>query len=126
MRAIVRQKLVRANYCDPAIITWAPYHLGSAATRRARPNHQHTLRRRFRLARWFLIGLARDENMVASLFDFPARCVAQCRRGNRFASAQIKASVVPWTPHRAIDHQPFRERPAIVRAFRADGEQFLS
>jgi hypothetical protein len=47
-------------------------------------------------------------------------------RCNSFASAQIEPRMVPWTVHRAIDHQTFGQWPAVMRARSADGEKVVT
>src|SRR5215470_10600084 len=34
--------------------------------------------------------------------------------------------MMPWTVHRAIDHQTFRQRPAVMRASRADRKKLVA
>ena len=124
--AIVRQKFICADQRDRPLVTFAPQHFRRGTASCARTDDHHTRRRAFRFARRLLVYLASYEKTVAAFLDFPARNVAQRRRAYCFASAQIKASVVPRTAHRAIHHQTLCQWPAVMRASRANSENFFA
>src|SRR2546423_7589336 len=74
----------------------------------------------------FFFGLAGDEKVAFSLFNFPASHVIQGRCGNRLTRPQIETRMVPGTTHSTIHHQTFRQRPAIMCASRADCEEVVA
>jgi len=55
--------------------------------------------------------------------DLEAGQIAERGAAGGFARAQIEAGVVPRTADGALDDEPFRQRPAVVRAGRPDREQ---
>jgi hypothetical protein len=54
--------------------------------------------------------------------DSPAGGGIQRRCRQSLASAQAEAGVMPRAAHRVLDDQPLAERPAVMRAGRADRE----
>ena len=64
-------------------------------------------------------------NSVADL-DAPAGQRVARRRTQDFAAAQVEAGMMPGAADRLADDHAFGERPAIMRAFGADGEQFIA
>jgi hypothetical protein len=66
------------------------------------------------------------EHLAVAYLGRPARNRTERGRPNCLAGAQAKAGVVPRAPHRVVDHQPFRERTAIVGAGGGDREEFVA
>src|SRR4030095_8142896 len=72
------------------------------------------------------INLTGYEESLATSIDFITRDIIQGWRCNCLASAQIETRVMSWTMHRAIDHQTFGQRAAVMRACCADGEKVIT
>ena len=81
------------------------------------------LRSRPRRRLWRGFELLPHEQHVSLLFDTPSLNRIQRRCADRLASAKAETGVMPWTADRVPCQQTFCERPVIVRAVRADGEQ---
>jgi len=73
-----------------------------------------------------VLALSRDENFLIAPFHDPARDRRQRRRAQRFARAQVKAGVVPWTAHVIAVDASLGERAAVVRAGGADREEIVA
>src|SRR5207342_3667995 len=66
------------------------------------------------------------EELLAAFLDLVARDIIQGRRCNSFPCAQIETRMMPGAVHRAIDHQTFRQRAAVMCARCADGEKLFT
>jgi hypothetical protein len=66
-----------------------------------------------------------NDNLVAPNLRGPARDRAQSRSPHRFPRAQAEAGVMPWTPYRAPDDQPFGERAVVVSTGSVNSEEFI-
>ena len=65
------------------------------------------------------------EYLAIPLFHRPARERTEGGSAQSFACAQIEASVMPWTTDGVIDHETIGQRPAVMRACRADCEHLV-
>src|SRR5262249_7522178 len=66
--------------------------------------------------------LANGDDAAAAL-DTPARERIERRRARRVARREIEACVMEWTSNRVADDEAFRQRSAVMRAGRPDGEE---
>ena len=71
-------------------------------------------------------ALVAYKHLAVTLLHAPARHRIERRCGNGFAGAQAETGVVPRAADRVADHQALGQRPAVVRASRADGEEFFA
>lgn len=69
----------------------------------------------------FWASFAHKDQAIA-LFDLPAGKRIESRRAQRLATAKIEAGMVPGTTDGAVDDQAIGQRPVIVGAMGADGE----
>jgi hypothetical protein len=69
-----------------------------------------------------LRALLADKDLAIALFDAPRVDWTERRGAQGFASAKIKAGVVPGTSHRIVDNEALRERTIVVSALSADRE----
>src|SRR5215831_13534705 len=96
----------------------------SAAANPAAPPPTITIRSSFALAG--RLDLVAHEHRVVALFHAPARHRVEGGRGDCLAGAQTEAGMVPRTSYRVANHQALGEGPAIMRAGRADREDFIA
>jgi hypothetical protein len=66
------------------------------------------------------------EHRAVALFHAPARHRIEGGRSERLAGAQAEAGMVPGTAHDIANDQSLSERAAVVRAGRANREQFIA
>src|SRR5262249_58387313 len=67
-----------------------------------------------------------QETRAIALLAAPARHGVEGGRGDRLTGPQAEAGVVPRASHGVADDQSFGERAAVMRACRADREQFVA
>src|SRR5262249_55918154 len=72
------------------------------------------------------LDLLAHERLAVALLYLPARHRIERRRSDRLAGAQAEAGVMPGAAHGVIDHQALGERPAVMRAGRADRENLVA
>ena len=131
VRPVARRRFVRAQHRQRPVVTRTAEHLGGRQPRAASPDDDNGLRHRPRTRwRWRRdrgsLQFFPDVGLVADQFDAPARDRIERRRTQRFAGAEAEAGVMPRTAHRVPHDQPLGQRPVIVRAVRADGEQAIA
>ena len=111
---------------------FAPEHLGGRECGGAAAHDHHALgvfARASRLARPAPRGrldLLTHARLSVALVHAPARHRIERRRSDRLAGAQAEAGMVPRAAHGVADRQSLGERPAVVRAGRTDGEEFIA
>src|SRR5581483_7675615 len=69
-------------------------------------------------------GLSGDVHAPVPFFDLEALNPGEGGRLNGLARSQVEARVVPRAANGFSDDEAFRERSAVVRARRSDGEDF--
>jgi hypothetical protein len=74
------------------------------------------------LSRVFPLDLLAHEDRLATLLHLPAGNGAQSGPAQRLTGAQAEAGVVQWAANGIVDEEAFGERSAVMRAYRADGE----
>jgi hypothetical protein len=72
------------------------------------------------------IDLAGQSHAIARALDAPTRDGVERGRSNGLAGSEAEAGVMPGTPNRVLDEEALSERPAVVRARRADREDFVA
>ena len=72
------------------------------------------------------LDLFGDEDFASAPLDLPARDRRERRRAQRFAGAETETGVVPRTTHGVTLDHAVRERAAVVRARRADGDEVVA
>src|SRR5262249_42371068 len=108
----------------------APEHLGRREPRRSAA-HDHDSSGLLALGLTALsfverLDLVAHKQLAVALFHAPAGHWIEGGRGNRLAWAHAERGVVPRGPDRVADNETLGERTAVVRAGRADGEEFLA
>ena len=122
-------RFVVAEHDDAALISFAAQFLGRGKTGRAAADDNDFIGRpggvfitRLRCHPFAFLAY---ENLAIPLFHRPARERTEGGSAQGFACAQIETSVMPWTTDGVIDHQTIGQRPAVMRACRADCEHLV-
>ena len=127
IRPIVRDRFIRAQHRDTTGVAFAAKRFGRGVTGCATPDDDHRGRHRrgrSRRPRADHVELAANESLSIPLLDAPARHRVERRRAQRLPSSQAEARVMPRAADRLAHDEPGGERATVMRARRADGEQF--
>jgi hypothetical protein len=127
---VIGSRIVRRQQRYAAGKSFPAQHLGGREARSPATHDHHALAvGAAGLARFALsvgLDLFPHEDFAVALFHAPTRHRIERRRPDRLASAQAEARMMPRASHGVVDQQAVRERPAIVRASRADGAEFVA